>query len=110
MIELKALTIISEDWGDVYTDFCIYFQLDVGPKDILHASNVFSFDVVSPKRLEKITEKTNIEIGRGYLIMSDYNLNTVTATVERIINKCCVDDFEVSLEKLSKYFRGENDY
>ncbi|MED4781960.1 Imm8 family immunity protein [Brevibacillus choshinensis] len=109
MIELKALTIISEDWGETVDDFCIFFQLDVGPKDIPHASDLFSFDVVSPKRLEKIIEKTNIEIGRGYLVMNDFNLNTITTIVERIIKKCCLDDFEISLEKLSKYFRWEND-
>lgn len=31
---------------------------------------MFSFEVVSPKRLARIIQDSHIEIGRGYLIMN----------------------------------------
>ncbi len=109
MLERKAFTIVYEDWGDEINDFYISFQVDIGPRDIIGASDMFSFNVVSTTRLRKIIEYTELEVGRGYLIMNEYNLARIQETVDRIIKKCEVDDILESMKNLSRYFRWEMD-
>lgn len=106
---IKALTKGFEDWGDDIDDFYVSYELDVGPKEIKCAADLFNFTVVSPKRLEKMVCDGNVEIGRGYFIMTDFNETSIRATVERIIKKCQVDDFEKTNINLSKYFKWEMD-
>ncbi|WP_028401810.1 Imm8 family immunity protein [Ectobacillus panaciterrae] len=105
MIEIKALTKGYENWGEDIDDFYISYELDIGPSDSKYPSDLFNFDVVSPKRLNRILEHTQIEIGRGYLIMNDFNTHTVTTTVNRLVNTCRGKDLEQSIQMLSQYFR-----
>jgi len=89
--------------------FCISFQVDIGCEDILGSADMFTFDVVSPTRLEKIVEDTNIEIGRGYLIMNDFNVNYIESMVNNIISKCKNEEYDIAMNAISKYFRWEMD-
>ncbi|MCM3795343.1 Imm8 family immunity protein [Priestia megaterium] len=104
---VKALTIIHEDWGETFEDFCIYYQLDVGLKGVEGASDMFSFEVISPTRLYSTIE--DIEIGRGYLIMKDYDQNKVEQRVKRLVEMNREEDFEDALKNLSTYFRWDMD-
>lgn len=108
-MQLQALTKVFENWGAEIDDFLISYQLDVGPDEVDHASDLFTFDVVSPKRLNKILITSEVEIGRGYLIMNDFDENKVMTTVKRLIRSSYSSDFELSLVSLSRYFRWVND-
>ncbi|MED4023653.1 Imm8 family immunity protein [Priestia aryabhattai] len=107
MLVIKALTNIHEDWGESFEDFCIYYQLDVGLEGVEGASDMFSFEVISPARLDNVIE--DIEIGRGYLIMKDYDQNKVEQTVKRLVEMSREEDLEDALKNLSKYFRWDMD-
>jgi hypothetical protein len=100
MLEIKALTKDYENWGEDSDDFYVSFELDVGQQDIQGASDLFTFNVISPKRLERMLESTEIEIGHGYFIMKDFNIKTINATVEKIMNKCKDEDYEQNIKNL----------
>lgn len=104
---VKALTIIHEDWGGTFDDFCIYYQLDVGLEDVEGVSDMFSFEVISPVRLNNVID--GIEIGRGYLIMQEYDQNKVEQTVKRLVEMSKEEDLEDALKNLSAYFRWDMD-
>ncbi|MGV7118980.1 Imm8 family immunity protein [Paenibacillus kyungheensis] len=53
--------------------------------------------------------KIDIEIGREYLIMNDFNIKHIESTVNQIISKCQNADYDVAMKGLSKYFRWEMD-
>jgi len=106
-LTLKALTKFYEDWK-APDDFYISFHADIGPKNI-DGSDLFTFDVASPKRLESIISKRNIELGHGYLIMNDFDLQLVIKTVNNLIKSSQNKDIEKSLNYLAKYFEWEMD-
>jgi hypothetical protein len=83
-IPLGFLTKIYEDWGGL-NDFYIIFQ--VNSESLNNGiSPVFYFEVVSPERLELIVNESNIEIGRGYIIMNDFDINHLEKNVKDIIS------------------------
>ncbi|MFS1514411.1 Imm8 family immunity protein [Chengkuizengella sp. SCS-71B] len=104
MLEIKAIS-KDENWGEDDNDFYIQFQVYVGVPNIKFSSNLLTFDVVSPTRLSEILETSIIEVGHGYLIMNDFNINTINATIKGIMKNCKSNDYDTYLEKLSKYFR-----
>jgi len=104
---LKELTRLHEEWKEP-DDFYLLFQACIGPKDA-NGSEVFSFEVVSPKRLERIISKSRIEVGRGYLIMNDFDINLVETTVNRLIKISQNNDIDKLINNLSKFFRWEMD-
>lgn len=106
---IKALTRGFEDWGIDFDDFYVTYELDIGFKEIEYPAELFTFTVVSPKRLNKIINDGDVEIGRGYFIMTDFNENSIKKTVERLIKKCQTDDYEETNINLSKYFKWEMD-
>lgn len=109
MLIIKVLTRDFEDWGEDVDDFYVCFQVGIGCKDILGSGDMFTFEVVSPKRLGRIIQDSNIEIGRGYLIMNDFNIKHIESTVNHIISKCQNADYDLAMKELSKYFRWEMD-
>ncbi len=102
------LTKISEDWKSP-DNFYIYFQINVEINEKEGNYELFSFIVVSPKRLEGIVTERGIEIGRGYLIMNDFDVNIVEMTVKRLINLCKTNNSEQTITNLSKFFKWEMD-
>ncbi|MNC39710.1 hypothetical protein D3C75_883800 [compost metagenome] len=109
MLVIKALTQVYEDWGEDVDDFFITFQVDIGCKEIVGSADMFTFDVVTPKRLEKIIADSSVEIGRGYIFMNDFNVKFVESLVNTIISKCQNDDYNLAMKDISKYFRWEMD-
>ncbi|MEE4576592.1 Imm8 family immunity protein [Paenibacillus polymyxa] len=109
MLIIKALTKIYEDWGEGIDDFYITYSIDIGPSEIDGASDMFSFELVSPKRLARMTGQGDIIIGHGHFIARDFNENILEATLNRIINKCADNDINKAYKNLSTYFHWEMD-
>ena len=106
MYDLKALTIIDEDWGDDDRDFIIYLQIDIGETITDVPAELFTINVVSPIRLNRILEINNIEIGYGYFIMQDFNINIIKDKIQRLIKISYDKSHEKTILNLSKYLRN----
>ncbi|WP_047154920.1 Imm8 family immunity protein [Aneurinibacillus tyrosinisolvens] len=109
MVELKALTIINEEWGEGEDDFIVFLQIDIGEITIDAPSDLFTINVVSPRRLSKILKESEIEIGHGYFIMNDFNFSIIERKILRIIEISQNKSYEKSICILSKYFRNTNE-
>lgn len=105
MLEIKSIVKDIEDWGEDTDDFIVSFEIDVGEQDIPAASDMLTFSVISPKRLNKVLDKVDIEIGHGYLLMKDFNIRNVQLSLDNIMNKCKDDDYDIYLNNLSRYFK-----
>ncbi|MEH7651682.1 Imm8 family immunity protein [Bacillus safensis] len=108
--EIVSFSIRSEDYGKELDDFTIDIQVDIGPKDG-EGSETFSLTVCSPKRLEKILKErpNEVEIGRGLLIMIDFNVDIIEYTIDKIIENCKRPTWGAVSQALSSYFYGEYD-
>lgn len=109
MYIIKALTKIHENWGEDADDFHLTYHIDIGPNEVNDASDLFSFDLISAKRLNSILDQGGIVVGRGYFIMNDFNIKVLESTIKRLIKKCEDSDSEKTYTNLSKYFRWEMD-
>ncbi|MCA1032517.1 immunity 8 family protein [Bacillus timonensis] len=109
-LEIVSLSIRSEDYGNELDDFTIDIQVDIGPKEG-EGSETFSLTVCSPKRLEKTLKERpyEVEIGRGLLIMVDFNIDVIENTIIKIIDNCKRPTWEAVSQALSTYFYGEFD-
>ncbi|MFP7476973.1 Imm8 family immunity protein [Terribacillus saccharophilus] len=105
MLEIKSIVKDIEDWGEDTDDFFVSFEIDVGEQDIPAASDMLTFSVISPKRLNKVLDKIDIEIGHGYLLMKDFNIRNVQLSLDNIMNKCKDEDYDIYLNNLSRYFK-----
>ncbi|SFT03149.1 Imm8 family immunity protein [Marininema halotolerans] len=104
MLSLQLMRNMDEQWDDV-DHFHLSYDIDIGVSEDPYEYEVFQVDVVSPKRLASIVEDGRVECGRGYLIMSDFDIHKVNATIKRILTICEAESFEQSVDHLSKYFR-----
>lgn len=107
-VTLKSLVKVYEDWTSA-NDFYILFQIDLCFNDCINNTKKFSFEVISPKKLEKTINKNKIELGRGYVFMKDFDINVLKETIGKIIIKCSCNTPDETLNNLSKFFRPEND-
>ncbi|SDC37853.1 Immunity protein 8 [Terribacillus halophilus] len=105
MLEIKSIVKDIEDWGEDADDFIVSFEIDVGEQDIPAASDMLTFSVISPKRLSKVLDKVDIEIGHGYLLMKDFNIRNMQLYLENIMNKCKDEDYDIYLNNLARYFK-----
>ncbi|WP_279232961.1 Imm8 family immunity protein [Hathewaya histolytica] len=87
--------------------FFLSCQVDIGFKYEIGAE-IYSFDIVSPKKLKKMLVRDEVEIGKGYFIMNDYNKRSVCNKIEKLI------DGEVSennkhdiFNEISVYFKNQ---
>lgn len=103
-LEIKAFNIIYEDWGNNIEDFFLSCEVAIGFTNQV-GSEIYSLDVISPERLKKLVIGSNIEIGRGYFITSDFNQRAVCDTIERLINIELAAESNI-FESISKYFRN----
>jgi len=107
---LKALTVLDgdENWGDTADDFRIMVQADIGPKDD-KGSETFTFYATSPKRLESMLYNNEIQIGRGLLIMNDFNVDDIEVVIERLIENCKRNTWNEVALALCRYSYWEYD-
>lgn len=85
--ELKSINVTLEEWGETEQDFWIVVEIGIGPRNEI-GDELFTVNVASVKRLQKSIESNGIEIGRGLLIMDDFNINLVERTMEQLLRSC----------------------
>lgn len=103
-----SLIKIYEDWQE-HDDFYILFQVGLAFATQQKGSKLFSFEVVSSKRLEKIVNKSNIELGQGYIIMNDFDISLLEEKINHIISICTANNINETINNLSKFFRYKAD-
>lgn len=103
-LEIKAYNVINEIWDDI-DDFFLSCQIDIGFKDEIGVE-VYSFDIVSPKKLQKMLVNDEVEIGKGYFIMNDYNKNSVCDKIGKLIDREISEESKYDVfDEISVYFR-----
>ncbi|NUU74357.1 Imm8 family immunity protein [Paenibacillus xylanilyticus] len=71
---------------------------------------VFRFYIVSPKWLLKVLEGSDkIELGRGYLITSDYNISKVEYRINTILGNCQRTFWDDVIHGISRYAIWESE-
>lgn len=105
-LEIKAYNVINEIWDDI-DEFFISCQVDIGFKDEMGVE-IYSLDIVSPKKLQKMLVRDSVEIGKGYFIMNDYNRNSVLNRIEKLIDRKITEDNKDDIfDEIGVYFRNQ---
>ena len=107
MFTIKALTKVFENWGEDEEDFFVSYQVDIGLSEIDFGSDMFSFDVVSPKRLSSIIESLGSQFGHGFIIMNDFQQSNVHELITKLVEECRDMTEQESYQSLAKYLRWE---
>lgn len=103
--KLTALNVMGEHWGKNEDDFWVTVQAEIAVEDV--GSEVFTFSVVSPVRLDLINKSNPIIIGRSLLIMSDFNINEVKGTIEKLLMGIKGGTWDEITAQVSRYARSE---
>lgn len=105
---IKSIIVSYENWGEEYDDFLITVEADIGPENEMGAET-FTFNVISPKRLSHMGMEGEIQLGRGLLIMNDYNYEQVKQRIATLLKGCARDTWREVSMMVAKYARWEYD-
>lgn len=100
--KIKAINKTIESWGENFDDFYIQIQADIGPEGD-KGSETFTFYAASPKRLQNLIDDKQIEMGRGLLIMNDFDIRLIESAIERIVSTCMRETWEEVAMLISRY-------
>lgn len=105
-MELKALNILQKDYIG-YDDFFLSCEAFIGPKNEAHIYEVYSFNVISIKRLYNSFQdkEYGIMLNRGWMIMKYYDEAEIKTELEAIIKKCQNKEDDVFYANLGTYLR-----
>lgn len=107
MLIIKALTKVFENWGEDEKDFFVSYQVDIGLEEIEHSSDMFTFDVISPERLNGILQSEHIKFGHGIIIMNDFNQSEIVKKISNVLAACQSYDEHNAYKSIAKYLRWE---
>lgn len=105
---VKSFFVSFENWGEEYDDFWVTVEADIGPENGMGAET-FTFHVTSPKRLGFMGMTGEIQVGRGLLIMNDYNYEQVKQRINTLLKGCVRDTWQEVSITVAKYARWEYD-
>lgn len=105
---IEAINSTFEKWGEEYDDFWISIEVAVGPEN-QKGEEFFTFSVTSPKRLECLLQRNSVELGRGLIIMRDYNYEIVKTKIIELISSLEGENWGELSMKIAKYARWEYD-
>jgi len=105
---IKSTIVSFENWGEDYDDFSISVEADIGPENEMGAET-FTFHVTSPKRLSHMGMAGEIQLGRGLLIMNEYNYEHVKQRIATLLKGCTRDTWSEVSMTIAKYARWEYD-
>lgn len=104
--KIVKLNTISEKWGEDESDFYVKVHAEV-VEDGAPGGEAFSVDIISPKALESDLppgEQFASELGRGYLIVNDYNKPKIIESLQRMIAGSGANNWEELSTYVEKYF------
>ncbi|MBW0933819.1 MULTISPECIES: Imm8 family immunity protein [Priestia] len=102
-LELFNLTSIDEVWGDDPQDFWIELEADIGIKNDEDSAEIFTIYAVSPLRLNTMLETADIELGRGFFIMNDFNIKKIEERLKKLILHCGRSNWSESAKIINRY-------
>jgi hypothetical protein len=105
---IKSIIVSYENWGEEYDDFWITVDADIGPENGMGAET-YTFHVTSPKRLGHMVETGEIQLGRGLLIMNEYNYEQVKQRIATLLKGCKRETWKEVSMTVAKYARWEYD-
>ncbi|MCF6410408.1 Imm8 family immunity protein [Pseudalkalibacillus salsuginis] len=106
---LKDIHILYDEWGEEPDDFYVCLEAYIGEED-KEGSEVFRFHIISPKRMVKHSKDTlEIEVGRGYLIASDYSLPRIKSKIKQLLTNCKRKNWDETISAISRYGIWENE-
>lgn len=106
-MELKAINIIQKDYKS-YEDFFISAEAFIGPENKACEYEVYSFYVISLKRLYEEFMDEGIMLNRGWMITKYYNKHMIEEKVKEIINICTSQNDSDTFSKINSYLRMQD--
>lgn len=86
-MEVKALNFLQKDIAE-YDDFFLSCEVFIGPNEEQFTYEVYSFNVISIKRLYNTFEDNGIMMNKGWMIMKYYDEVVIEEELKRIVEKC----------------------
>jgi hypothetical protein len=103
---IDQINLVSERWGDDVDDFFHQAHCEV-KCDGSPGGEAFIVNIVSPIALQKEfseNEAFTYEIGRGFLIVNDYDKNSISKALQRLIDAGSADSWDGLCTYLERYF------
>lgn len=106
-MELKAINIIQKDYKS-YEDFFISAEAFIGPENETYVYKVYSFYIVSLKRLYEEFMDEGIMLNRGWMITKYYNEYMVEEKIKEIIKICTCQNDDDTFMKINSYLKMQD--
>jgi Immunity protein 8 len=103
---LKGIDVMCDDWGEEPDDFyvCLDAYISEGESNNPYEYELFRFHIISSKRLAKnLNDTLEIDIGRGYLITSDYSLPRIESKIKQLLTNCKRENWDEVIHAISRY-------
>lgn len=94
---------IHDHWGDDPRYFSVQLQCDVS-RDGEFGGEAFSVTVVSPAELEQWIGDEGLELGRGYILMCDYDERRVTAFLQGLLDRSSAETWDELEAWVTRFF------
>lgn len=88
-------------WPGEADNFGSWVRAMIGPEDQEGAES-FDMLVCTPKWLQNELENNGPLLGRGTIIISEYNYDEIVNCIEKAISQCYADDWPGIAKKLSR--------
>lgn len=102
-MRIKAINFLQEEF-EAIDDFFFSGEAFIGPETEEFIYEVYSFHIISIKRLYNQFMDTGIMLNRGWMIMKYYDETEVRRKINSVIKKCIGSDDEETYFNLNAYF------
>ena len=106
-MELKAIHIIQKDYKS-YDDFFISAEAFIGSENKMGVYKVYSFYVISLKRLYEEFMDEGIMFNRGWMITKYYDEYMIQEKIKEIIKICISENDDDTFLKINAYLRMQD--
>lgn len=95
-------------WPNDVTSFGTWVRVGIGSTES-DAADEFRIFICTPTWLAShlVHEKDGVMWGRHMLVVSEYNLERIKGSVERLISRCSGNEWPIIAQKLSQYAQWE---
>lgn len=103
---IDEINLVSEQWGNDVDDFFHQAHCEVKCQDS-PGGEAFIVNIVSPKALQKeisTAEGFAYEIGKGLFIVNDYDKNSISKALQKLIDGGNAESWDSLCSYLKRYF------